>query len=188
MTHAKLTGRDILSTMHLGSVLVGIMVGVVIGLLIGRLARRHPRQDPRQDTPDEWVMPSAAESAAPVPDPVSPAPVPAGREVQPQAEIGEVRSAAEPGLDQEPAELPAEQPREDRQPLLDELLAANRRLMDEAQTRLSREAEDVPAETREAASQRAVPPSSGEDLLARSRRLAEDAKQRLARENDPESS
>jgi hypothetical protein len=174
--------------MHLGSVLVGIMVGIVLGLLIGRLARR-PR---REEAPADFSR-AGGETKWPVSDPEPAEPVLASEPVlvwsEPRRDqIDEARAASEIARD----EVPEEPPSDGRQPLLEELLAANRRLMDEAQTRLSRESEDASAEPRpeqgSGSGRRAgASVSSGEDLLARSRRLTEDARQRLARENDPES-
>jgi hypothetical protein len=166
---------------------VGIMVGIVLGLLIGRLARR-PR---REEAPDDF-SPVGGETRWPVSDAQMPEPVLAGEPVlvwqPPRDQIDEGRAAPEIAQN----EVLEEPPANGRQPLLEELLAANRRLTDEAQTRLSRESEDASAEPRPeqgsgSARRAGASVSSGEDLLARSRRLTEDAKQRLARENDPES-
>jgi hypothetical protein len=86
--------------------------------------------------------------------------------VGPAARAGSIPRPPEPDLQND-------------EPLLEVLRAANRRLNDEARTRLSRESPDVPPESSPAS---AAPPSSGEDLLELSRRLAEDGSRRLSRD------
>jgi hypothetical protein len=71
------------------------------------------------------------------------------------------------------------------QSLMEALRAANRRLNDEAQTRLSRESPDVPPDD-PAAVAAALPRSSGQNLLELSRRLSEDTAKRLARDAEPD--
>jgi hypothetical protein len=70
---------------------------------------------------------------------------------------------------------------------MEALRAANRRLNDEAQTRLSRESADVPAEE-PAKTPLPVSQSSGQHLLDLHRRLTEDTNRRLAREAEQDRS
>lgn len=165
-----------LSTMHLGSLLVGIVIGLMLGALIGwSLGRSRQRR-----------------RSADLPAPLPPAEVPAAPPLSPRAAL-----LFAGGLAEEPAGVltasasrgmftpPRPHPEVDGDPaLMEALRAASRRLNDEAQTRLSRESPDLPPE--EATAVSAAPPGSGEHLLQLSRRLTEDSARRLAREAEPD--
>jgi hypothetical protein len=175
--------------MHLGSALVGIVIGIVLGLWMGLLlgrsrrpASEHSRSSPYPSqvaasaaaAPADLSQPPSAESAPPPPaaEPERPEPATAG--------AGPIRL--------ETSEAVA---RSD-EALIAELLAVNRRLTQEAQTRLSRPPGDAGPDAAEPPP--APPPdisgprTPGVDLLEQSRRLTEDSKRRMARESDPESS
>ena len=169
-----------LSAMHLGSVLVGIVIGLVLGVLVARLAGRGrrsegqehwppPRADPSSPSP-ETGAPGLQETQAIQPIAQDPRPSEGGPEL---AGIGWDVGAA--GTDQEHPK-----------PLLDELLAANRRLTDEAHTRLSRESPEASPAANPLPRSSPGQQGSGQDLLERSRRLREDAERRLARGPDAE--
>jgi hypothetical protein len=184
--------------MHLGSVLVGIVIGIVFGLWMGWLmgrSRRPASEDPRSSP---YQGPVAASAAA----------APAGRSQRPSAGWAAPEQAAEAVVEPERAEPERAEPpaasagggpirldtaepvaRTD-EALIAELLAVNRRLTQEAQTRLSR----PPGEGGPDAAEPPPPPPPdigprppGVDLLEQSRRLTEDSQRRLARESDPES-
>jgi hypothetical protein len=178
--------------MHLGSVLVGIVIGIVLGLWMGWLLGRSRR--PASEAPRS--TPNQGQIAAPA------APAPAAPSRPPFAESAPPDQAVEPVVEPQRAEAPAPAsggpirletaepvPHAD-EALIAELLAVNRRLTQEAQTRLSR----PPGEGGPDAAESPPPPPPdigprppGVDLLEQSRRLTEDSKRRLARESDPES-
>ena len=168
-----------LSTMHLGSVLVGIVIGLVLGALIG-WSFSSRRQAKRSD-----------DLQAPLPQPEAAAPPP----FSPRAALlfgGAPLEAAEGTLAlalrvaSSPPPLPPE-PHPDES-LMEALRAASRRLNDDTQTRLSRESPDVPPEPVSGPGAISpAPQSSGQHLLELSRRLNEDTARRLAREAEPES-
>jgi hypothetical protein len=175
--------------MHLGSALVGILIGIVLGLWMGWLlgrSRRPVSADSRSSTyPSQVAAPAAAAPASPtqLPSTESAPPPPAEEPERPEpapAGGGPIRlETSEPVARSDEA-------------LIAELLAVNRRLTQEAQTRLSRPpgeagpdaAEPPPAPPPDTG----APRTPGVDLLEQSRRLTEDSKRRMARESDPESS
>jgi hypothetical protein len=170
--------------MHLGSVLVGIVIGLAVGALIGwfagsRRARRPDTAPDRQPSPTEdpgWRhRPRVNESTTPIELVESAAPVPMHVEAP-------ATWSPHPALSTPAEDAPAPEPEPDRS-LFESLRAANRRLTDEAQTRLSRESEDLPAENEEPAAPGGSH-SAGHDLLTLSRRLAEDSARRLSRDPD----
>ena len=174
---------DMLSTMHLGSVLVGIVIGLILGALIGWYL--GGRRVARSSTELLAQPPSAPHPPPPRPARVS-APAFSPRTAVLFAESAEqdsrgVFAGAAPRF--APATRPPEPELHNDEPLLEVLRAANKRLNDEARTRLSRESPDVPPAPE---SVPAGPPSQGHDLLELSRRLAEDGSRRLAREGEPE--
>jgi hypothetical protein len=173
-----------LSTMHLGSVLLGIVAGLVVGVLVGWLAgsRRRPRS-PREaalqhnlpaDDPG-WNLPPTVWQTAPA--------------VAAEAAQVSAMDMEAPVWSPHPALTALEEDRAAAEPepdlsLFEALRAANRRLTDDTQARLSRESGDLPPEGAQPASE-IGPPSPGADLLLLSRRLAEDSARRLSRDSEP---
>jgi hypothetical protein len=176
--------------MHLGSALVGIVIGIVLGLWIGWVlgrSRRPASEDPRSSPYQGQV--AASTGAAPAgpsqPSSAEPAPPPQAAEAQ----RPEPATASGVG----PIRLETSEPvAHSDEALIAELLAVNRRLTQEARTRLSRPpgeagpdaAEPPPAPPPDTG----APKSPGIDLLEQSRRLTEDSQRRMARESDPEDS
>ncbi|HEY4866125.1 MAG TPA: hypothetical protein VIK45_11525 [Candidatus Dormibacteraeota bacterium] len=175
--------------MHLGSALVGILIGIVLGLWMGWLLGRSRRPASADSRSSPYPSQVAASTAA----------APAGPPQPPSTESAPTPPAAEPERPEPatagagPIRLETSEPvaRSD-EALIAELLAVNRRLTQEAQTRLSRPPGEAGPDAAEPPP--APPPDTGGprtpgvDLLEQSRRLTEDSKRRMARESDPESS
>jgi hypothetical protein len=158
---------------------VGIVIGLALGVLIGWSvgSRRSQRR------PDELPAPlSRPEPAAP--EPVSPRPGLVAAEAL--LEETELAAAASMSRVEPPPWRPEPEPHPD-QSLMEALREANRRLNDEAQTRLSRESPDLPADAPERPAASVASQSSGQNLLELSRRLTEDTTKRLVREGEPDS-
>jgi hypothetical protein len=183
-----------LSTMHLGSVLVGIVAGLALGVLAGWLAGsrrrlRSPgepgfRQTSHAEDPG-WNLPPRSPDSIPTapPESASIAEVEAGtaRVGQAEAPTWSPHPALSALVDAEPASAEPES----AQSLLETLQAVNRRLTDDAQARLSRQSGDIPAEAPEPKGADGGSNSPGQDLLALSRRLTEDSARRLSRDPEP---
>jgi hypothetical protein len=168
-----------LSTMHLGSVLVGIVIGLVLGVLIGwSLSSRRQAQ-----RSDDLQAPLPRPEAAAIPT-FSPRAALLFAGASPEASEATLALALRAASGPQP---PPPEPHPD-QSLMEALRAASRRLNDDTQTRLSRESPDVPPEPVSGpAAVSAASQSSGQHLLELSRRLSEDTARRLARDAEPES-
>jgi hypothetical protein len=168
-----------LSTMHLSSVLVGIVIGLALGGLIGWTVGGRRRARGSEDLPAP-LPPTPPRAVAPLAVSPRTALLFAGA----SQDTTELHLAASPSRFVSAPQAPEPEAHPDES-LMEALRAANRRLNDEAQTRLSRESADVPPDQPPAGSV-APPSSSGQNLLELSRRLTEDTAKRLARDAEPD--